>query len=126
MYVIRSVPPQTLTLDKPMYTSKRNVDVTCVTKLFTLKVRWESINTEHQYRHVEDAKHGCSQSEKRFIRKSDLTAHMVVHSRTLKCKYPNYGKTVTDRRYLNSHYKIHPLDFKYGCPKKVPMIFKIS
>ena len=76
MYAMASVPPQTLTLDMPMYTSQRNVDVTCLTKLFTLKV---DLN----------------------VCKMDLIAHIVVHSRTrFECKYINYGKTVTDRWYL--------------------------
>ena len=110
MYAMRCASPRTLALHMLMYTSQRNVDVTCLTKL-----HFESDMGKHQYRRVGEAKHFSSQMwETIHQKKLSNSTHGSSQQNSFKCKYPNYGKTVTARWYLNWHYKIHSLDLKYG------------
>ena len=67
--------------------------------------------------HVGEPKYQCNDCDCKFIRKSDLMAHAEGHTKTWTCKFAGCNKTVTYKRYLNSHYKTHSDEIKYPCLK---------
>ena len=79
--------------------------------------RFQSELTQYMDVHVGEAKFNCNECDCKFIRKSDLKAHAEGHTTTWTCKYDGCNKTVTDKRYLNLHYKTHTNELKYQCLK---------
>ena len=79
--------------------------------------RFRSEVTQHMDVHVGEPKYQCKDCSWKFIRKSDLMPHAEGHTKTWTCKFAGCNKTVTDKRYLNLHYKTHSDELKYPCPK---------
>ena len=59
----------------------------------------------------------CKKCDKSFIRNSDLNTHIDTHGNKWKCSYPGCTKECPDKRYLNTHMKVHSAELKYQCRK---------
>ena len=59
----------------------------------------------------------CKKCDKSFIRNSDLNAHIDTHGNKWKCSFPDCTKECADKRYLNTHMKVHSAELKYPCQK---------
>ena len=73
----------------------------------------------HMLKHVEDKRWYCSFDgcNRDFKRKSDLTAHEVVHKREdFICEFPKCSFTNKDPRLVKRHQRVHTREAKVGCP----------
>ena len=72
--------------------------------------------TSHSMKHAMERLH-CKQCDRNFIRHSDLNAHIDTHGEKWKCTFPGCSKECADKRYLNTHMKVHSEELKYQCRK---------
>ena len=74
----------------------------------------------HMLKHVEDKRWYCSFDgcTRDFKRKSDLTAHEVVHKgEDFICEFPNCKYTNKDPRLVKRHQRVHTRETKVRCPE---------
>ena len=72
--------------------------------------------TSNSMKHAAERLH-CKQCDLNFIRHSDLNAHIDTHGEKWKCTFPGCSKECADKRYLNTHMKVHSEELKYQCRK---------
>ena len=70
----------------------------------------------HSMKHSTEWLH-CKQCDKSFVRNSDLNAHIATHGEKWKCTFPGCNKECANKRYLNTHMKVHSAELKYPCRK---------
>ena len=70
----------------------------------------------HSMKHSKESLY-CKKCDKSFVRNSDLNAHIDTHGKKWKCTFPGCSKECADKRYLNTHMKVHSAELKYPCRK---------
>ena len=74
---------------------------------------------QHMSKHSEDKKWFCSYDDctRDFKRKSDLTAHEVVHTgEDFMCEFPDCDFKRKDLRLVKRHQRVHTREAKVECP----------